>query len=203
MQALCWAVKIALTTTSNLNHTYHIIIWHRLRTLPKKILTLKPHRDTYIMYNIQSQMSEYLHDHNLLTITFCFFHRAWPGTPSLENIQGLTPDMDSLTETPPHPIHSTTPKEAMWLHIWADFTPLDCLSHMACITLDGNTLTSAVRAAIAKGNHCLTSLICQLCTGHCFDANYSNHFWAGANNNTTCPCSHVPCHSNQPHCCIC
>jgi hypothetical protein len=28
-------------------------------------------------------------------------------------------------DTPPHPIHGITPKEAMWTRIWADFAPSD------------------------------------------------------------------------------
>ena len=78
-QALCLAVKTALTSV-DINHTHHIIIWHRPRTLPEKILMLKPHRDNHITYDTQSLMSEYLCNHNSLTITFCYFHRAWLGT---------------------------------------------------------------------------------------------------------------------------
>jgi len=75
MQALCLAVKTALTSV-DINHTHHIIIWHQPRTLPEKILMLKPHRDNHITYNTQSLMSEYLRNHDSLTITLCYFHRA-------------------------------------------------------------------------------------------------------------------------------
>jgi hypothetical protein len=91
----------------------------------------------------------------------------------------------------------------MWTCIRANFTLFKCPSHIACIILDSNTLTSTVRAVVAKGNCCHTSLICQLYIGYCFDANYSNQFWARAGNNTTCPCLHIPCHLNQHHCHIC
>ena len=70
---------------------------------------------------------------------------------------------------------------------------------MACIIPDGNTLAPAVSAAMIKRSHRLTSLICQLCTGHCFDATYSDNFRAGTNNNTTCPCTHTPRRPNHPH----
>jgi len=64
--------------------------------------------------------------------------------------------------------------------------------------------TPALKAATAKKGHHLTSLICQLCTGHCFDANYSDTFRSGANDNTTCPCSHIPrCPNHLPHRRIC
>jgi hypothetical protein len=198
MQALCRAVKVALMSV-NTNHTHRIIIWHRPRTLPKKILTLKPYRDNHITYDIQSLMLEYLRNHDSLTITFRYFHRAWLGAPSREDIQGLSADLDSLMGTPPHPIHGITPKEAMWTHIWANYIPSDQPSHMACVIPNGNALAPAVKAAVAKRSCCLTSLICQLCTGHCFDANYSDTFCAGANDNTTCPCTHVPRRPNHPH----
>jgi hypothetical protein len=123
-QALCQAVKIALTSIE-INHTCHIIIWHRPKTLPNKILMLKPHRDNHITYDTWSLMSEYLRDHDSLTITFRHFHKAWPGAPSREDSQRLVLDMDSLADTPLHPIHDITPKEAMWTCIRADYTPSD------------------------------------------------------------------------------
>ena len=46
MQALCLAVKTALPTTFILQPR-HILLWLWLKTLSKKILMLKPHRDTY------------------------------------------------------------------------------------------------------------------------------------------------------------
>jgi hypothetical protein len=45
---------------------------------------------------------------------------------------------------------------------------------MAYAIPDGNNLAPAVKAAVAKRSRRLTSLICQLCTGHCFNANYSD-----------------------------
>jgi hypothetical protein len=79
----------------------------------------------------------------------------------------------------------------MWNRIRADYNPLDHPSHMACIRPVGNSLAPAVKAAVGKHSRRLTSLICQLCTGHCFDTNYSDTFRSGADDNTTCPCSHV------------
>jgi hypothetical protein len=144
-------------------------------------------------------MVEYLDSSDSLIITFHNFHRAWPGALSPGDIQGLSTDLDSSADLPPHPIHGSTPKEAMWYQIWANYTPLDRPSHMACIIPHGNTLAPALKAAMAKKSRCLTSLICQLCTGHCFDANYSNTFHTSANNNTTCPCSHIPrCPNHLP-----
>jgi hypothetical protein len=171
----------------------------RARTRCARQLTLKPHRDNDITYDTRSLMSEYLCVHDSLTIMFCHFHRAWLGTPSREDIQGLATDLDSLADTPLHPIHDITPKEAMWTRIRADYTPSDRPSHMACVIPNGNTLAPAVKAAVAKRSRHLTSLICQLCTGHCFDANYSDNFRASANDNTTCPCTHTPCRPNHPH----
>jgi hypothetical protein len=50
MQALCQAVKIALTSI-DINHICQIIIWHQPKILFEKILMLKPHRDNYIIYD--------------------------------------------------------------------------------------------------------------------------------------------------------
>jgi hypothetical protein len=72
---------------------------------------------------------------------------------------------------------------------------------MACTIPDGNALAPAVKAAVAKRSRCLTSLICQLCTGHCFDANYSDNFHTNAGDNTTCPCIHVPRQPNHTYPC--
>jgi hypothetical protein len=89
----------------------------------------------------------------------------------------------------------------MWNQIQAEYTPSDRPSHMACVIPHGNTIAPVLKAATAKKSHHLTSLICQLCTGHCFDANYSDTFRSGANDNTTCPCSHIPRHPNHlPRC---
>jgi hypothetical protein len=149
-------------------------------------------------------MLEYLHSQDSLTITFHHFHRAWLGPLSSADIQGLSMDVDSLMDSPPYLIHGIMPKEAMWNQIWANYIPLDQPSHMACVIPQGNALAPAVKVAMAKKSHRLTSLICQLCTGHCFDANYSNTFRTGTNDNTTCPCSHTPrCPNHLPHCCIC
>jgi hypothetical protein len=101
-QALCRAVKGALKSI-HINNTYHIIIWHCPKTLSEKILTLKPHRDHHITYDTRSLMSDYLLSRDTLTITFHPFHRAWPGAPTLEDIQGLSMDLDCyrrLTATP-------------------------------------------------------------------------------------------------------
>jgi hypothetical protein len=89
----------------------------------------------------------------------------------------------------------------MWNWIWADYNPSDCPLHMACTRPTGNSLAPAVKAAVDKHSCRLTSLICQLCTGHCFDANYSDTFRTGADDNTICPCSHTPRRPNHlPHC---
>jgi hypothetical protein len=85
MQALCQAVKVALESIT-IQNTHCIVIWHRPKTLPKKILTLKPHRDYHITYDTRFRMIEYLDSTNLLTITFRYFHRAWLGAPSLGDI---------------------------------------------------------------------------------------------------------------------
>jgi hypothetical protein len=199
MQALCRAVKVALELIT-IHNTHHIIIWHRPKTLPEKILMHKPHRDYHITHDIRSRMVEYLDSIDSLIITFCHFHRAWPGAPSPGDIQGLSTDLDSSADLPPHPIHGITPKEAMWHRIQADYTPSECPSYMACIIPHGNTLAPALKAATAKKSHRLTSLISQLCTGHCFDASYSETFRTGANNNTTCPCSHIPRRPNHLPC---
>jgi hypothetical protein len=108
-------------------------------------------------------------------------------------------DLDSLVDTPLHPIHDITPKEAMWTRIRADYTPSDRPSYMACAIPDGNNLAPAVKAAVAKRSRHLTSLICQLCTGHCFNANYSDNFRTNAGDNTTCPCTHTPRQPNHPY----
>jgi hypothetical protein len=158
---------------------------------------IKPHRDYHITYDIQSQMVEYLDIIDSLTIMFHHFHRAWPGAPSPGDIQGLSTDLDSSADLTPHPIYGSTPKEAMWHRIQAKYTPSDRPSHMACVIPHGNTLAPAFKAAMAKKSCCLMSLICQLCTGHCFDANYSDTFRTSTNDNTTCPCSHIPRRSNH------
>jgi hypothetical protein len=112
-------------------------------------------------------------------------------------------DLDSAADSTPHPIHGITPKEAMWHRIRTDYNPSDCSSHMACIIPHGNALAPALKAVTAKKSRHLTSLISQLCTGHCFDATYSDTFHTGANDNTTCPCSHTPRRPNHlPRRCI-
>jgi hypothetical protein len=161
---------------------------------------LKPHRDYHLTYDTQARMVDYLDSIDLLTITFCHFHRAWPGAPSPGDIQGLSMDLDSSADLPPHPIHGITPKEAMWHRIRTDYTPSDRPSHMACVNPLNNALAPALKAAMAKKSRRLTSLICQLCTGHCFDANYSDTFRTGANDNTTCPCSHITRRPNHLPC---
>ena len=190
-QALCQAVKVALESIT-INQTQRIIIWHRPKTLPEKLLMLKPHRDHHLTYDTRALILGYLDSHDPLTIIFRHFHRAWPGAPSSADIHGLSNNLDSHADTPPHPIHGITPKEAMWNRIRADYNPSDRPSHMACICPIGNSLAPAVKAAVRKHSRRLTSLICQLCTGHCFDANYSDTFRSGADDNTTCPCSHIP-----------
>jgi hypothetical protein len=197
-QALCRAVKVTLKTIT-LNHTRCIIIWHRPKMLPDKILTLKPHRDYHLTYDTRALMIRYLDSVESLTITFRFFHKVWPGTLSQADIEGLSGDLDLLAETPPHPIHGITPKEAMWNWIQADYAPSDHPSHMACTWPVGNNPAPAVKAALTKHSRQITSLICQLCTGHCFDANYSDTFCPQAGDNTTCPCSHIPrCPNHLP-----
>ena len=195
-QALCRAVKVALESIT-IPNTHRIIIWHRPKTLPEKILTLKPHRDYHLTYDIRSRIVEYLNSSDSLTFTFRHFHRVWPGAPSPADIRGLSNELDSHADTPPHPIHGITPKEAMWNRIRTDYIPSDRPSHMACTRPIGNSLAPAVKAAVEKHSRRLTSLICQLCTGHCFDANYSDTFRSGADDNTTCPCSHIPRRPNH------
>jgi hypothetical protein len=80
----------------------------------------------------------------------------------------------------------------MWTQIRVDYTPSPHLSHSACAPPDGNKPAPAIRAAIKARHYLVFATIPRLATGHCFDATYSERFWAGADDYTTCPCEFIP-----------
>jgi hypothetical protein len=77
----------------------------------------------------------------------------------------------------------------MWNHIRQDYTPSNHPSHIACQPPLSNLPAPAILAAAAFGDRLIASTIFRLATGHCFDADYSDRFRAGADDITLCPCS--------------
>ena len=103
----------------------------------------------------------------------------------------------------PHPllpltIHDEHPKQAAWRAFASDYAPSDKPSLAACTIPQNPTPPPAILGAISTHNRLAFSTILHLITGHCFDADYSKRFRAGANNPTTCPCSHTPLQQTQP-----
>jgi hypothetical protein len=78
------------------------------------------------------------------------------------------------------------------VQIRANYTPSTHPSHSACAPLEGNKPAPAIRAAIKARHRLVFTTIPRLATGHCFDATYSDRFWARADDYTTCPCELIP-----------
>jgi len=92
----------------------------------------------------------------------------------------------------PHPLITTIPKQAMWDKLKVDYIPSPHPSHITCQAPNHNR-PSPMMQAVAEFNSCLisTTIPC-LAVAHCFDTDYSNHFQPAANDETTCPCTHIP-----------
>jgi hypothetical protein len=187
-QALCRAVKVALTLALPIpNHT-HTYLWLPTKTLPETILTLTPHRYTHLTYDTHTLLASYLHAHPTHTIEVGHFAKTWAGTPQTWDIKDLDTELTRLAQAIPT-LTETHPKTAMWDAICADYIPSDKPSHVACAPPNGNKPPPAIIAAAASNSRLISSTIFRLATGHCFDEPYSTRFRPGAADVTLCPCS--------------
>ena len=83
----------------------------------------------------------------------------------------------------------------MWAKIHLDYTPSTHPSHATCTPPEGNKPAPTIQA-VMKACHCLIfTTIPHLAMGHCFDTNYSDCFWPGADDYTTAHAKTSPtCH---------
>jgi hypothetical protein len=186
-QALCQAVKAVTKTVTTLRYP-HIILW-LWPNIPEKVLILKPHGDTHIMYNTRVLITSHLDISPADTFIIRTCERNWPG--SLTKVE-LKRNQEDIARTLTYEDRELTPKEHMWAKIHTDYTLFTHPSHAACTPLKGNKPAPAIWVAIKARHRLIFTTIPRLATGHCFDANYSDHFWPGADNHTTCPYKHIP-----------
>jgi hypothetical protein len=116
------------------------------------------------------------------------FHRTWTRKTLWEDLTRIP------TSHPPPPpsLDDTHPKQAAWNTFLNDYTHSDHPSTAACSPPVDSTPPPAISAAIAFGNRAISSTVFQIITGHCFDADYSDHFHPSANDVTHCPCARAP-----------
>ena len=96
-QAICQAVKAALAYI--IMHTHqagHLIIWVWPKTIPVKILTLTPHRDTHLTHNSRGLIDSYLQRLDSNTVDFRTVGKSWPGTPTQSDIWEMEPEIATL-----------------------------------------------------------------------------------------------------------
>ena len=119
--------------------------------------------------------------------------RAWLGSRHRVEIKRI-----ATTEEPLETSEAEMePKQAMWACIQRDYTLSNHLSHIACTPPDSNKPPPAIQAAIAHCNRLISSTIFHFAVAHCFDTDYSDRFWQGANDITACPCNLT--HPLPPH----
>jgi hypothetical protein len=186
-QALCRAVKAVTETATALQYP-HIILWLR-PTIPKKLLTLKPHRDTHITYDTRALITIHLDSSPTNTFTIRMCERNWPGSHTKVELKR---NQEDITRTLAWEDQELTLKECMWAKICLDYTPSTHPSHTACTPPEGNKPALAIWVAIKARHHLVFATIPCLATGHCFDATYLDRFRAGVDDYTTCPCEHIP-----------
>jgi len=188
-QAICLAVKHALSHPQSMHLTYYMILW-----LPTQIcdtlLTLSPHRHSPITRDIHALISDYLQ-----TEVHTFHLRStaptWPGKPSKDELRSLDPELEAVASLPIH--HSLlTPNQAMWQKIHQDYRPNPHPAYIACTPPLNPIPPPAIRAAAASRNHLASATIFRWATGHSFSAAYSLHFRPGADDTIICPCADIP-----------
>jgi hypothetical protein len=109
MQALCQAVKAATEIATTLRYP-HIILWLWPK-IPKKILTLKPHRDTHLMYDTRALITIHLDSSPTNTFTLRTCKRNWPGSHMKMELRR---NHEDIRRTLAQEDRELTPKEHMW-----------------------------------------------------------------------------------------
>jgi len=146
-QALCGAIKIAVSSAITRYHPLHITLWLRPATLPDALLTLNPRRKFHLAHDICSSISTYLDADPHTSFTLRTFNRTWPGTPSKAEIRDLVEKTDTQNS-----LEDTSPKDAMWAHLLVDYTPSDHPSHIACAPPNPSALPPAITVALETHN---------------------------------------------------
>jgi hypothetical protein len=80
-QAICRAVYDALTLSLP-SYDGPVVLWLRPKAIPDKILTLTPHRDSHVTFDIRQLITIYLTDHDSASVDLIAYQRRWPGTPT-------------------------------------------------------------------------------------------------------------------------
>jgi hypothetical protein len=217
-QAICRAVYDALTRSLP-SHDGPVLLWLRPKTIPDKILTITPHRDSHVTFDIRQLITSYLTDHELASVDFIAYQRRWPGTPTrmeLREQADLWSAQAEIADTPnngpeiadtPNNGHDghvtlldndTPPKQVTWEQILMDYTPSNHPSHIAYVPPEGNKPPPGIQGTIAMRHRLVTSTLFRLAIAHCFDADYSDRFHPNANDITICPCSSNPRSAHRP-----
>ena len=84
-QAICQACKIALMHTVAM-HSGHVYIWLRPKSIPDKLLMLRPHRDTHITADAQELLKCYLDSNPSHSTMIRIYRKMWKGTPQRADI---------------------------------------------------------------------------------------------------------------------
>jgi len=154
---------------------------------------LNPHRDTHITYDTQLLITQYLDSDVTTSLSLCTYHLTWPGAPTLQDRSVLTSSL-KCEAIGPKPLNNVPPKEAMWRHIRADYTPSNHPSTITCVPPDGNKLPPVMQAVTSCKDRAVSCTIPCLITNHYFSADYSVRFRPNARDNLYCPCERHPCH---------
>ena len=195
MQALSRAVYAAVKSLDHIPDG-HLIFWIRPKTIIMLTLSFNPHRDSHTTFDSRALLTKYLEKSNTNTIDFRSHKADWNGSPSRAHSATLIPT--HITLPPLLPI-DYDPKATMWEQIRKDYTPSDHPSHIACDIPCGGIPPPAILAAAKSGQQLISSTIFHFATGHCFDADYSDHFRPRADDPTSCPCSLKPPFTPRRH----
>jgi hypothetical protein len=132
--------ELLLTTTCWPPHTLATA-----KTIPDKLLTLEPHRDSHVTYDIHGLLMTYLTNNDNASVDFIAYQWRWPGTPTRTELRDQATQWSNrqveIADTPNNghpPIldNNASPKQVMWERVLTDYTPSNHPSHIACAPPD-------------------------------------------------------------------
>ena len=188
-QALGLAILSTLRDLPTITH--HFV---HTPSFEHKLTSPKPHRDSRLFLRIRDTLDA----SPLTSPSFFVFSNRSKDSPSLTQ-RRLWNKRFSASPHQPSPPPPLSPRELMWKKIKDEYSPITHPSAIACQPPDNGKPVAAIRGAIKSHSRLITSSIFRIATGHCFDANYSQHFRPQSNDDLTCPHNHTHPHLHTRH----
>ena len=160
----------------------------------QKLTSLNSHRDSRLLYDIRNTID------NASPLTYHFYQYYTRAKDSPNQAQRRLWNQRFLasprSHLPPPPL---SPRDFIWKKIQDEYTPITHPSALACQKPDNGKPVAAIRGAIKVHSCLITSSICRIATGHCFDASYSQRFRPQSNDSHACPHAHTCPHLHTCH----